>query len=125
MKATELRIGNLVLYSEDQTIFTVGEIDWSGIVVQNEIETTWIELIEFEPIPLTEEWLLKFGFIEDDLSFLKSNGRKSFMVSPAQDESDYLVFFQSDVGMEWCEVAFSPMVHELQNLWFALTGEEL
>jgi len=66
MKANELRIGNLVSYDgrifEIDTIakefptlntieFGIGVVDWENI----------------EPIPLPEEWLIKFGFEKDDV----------------------------------------------------------
>ena len=63
MKANELRIGNLVNYHDKV-------IDVKGIV-RNTIyfgdkEECWDsnigDYVAFTPIPLTEEWLLKFGY---------------------------------------------------------------
>ena len=48
MKATELRLGNLI-YTK------VKHIDL-GVLLENP------ESNEYEPIPLTDEWLLRFGF---------------------------------------------------------------
>lgn len=77
----------------------------------------------FEPIPLTEEWLLKFGFkkrndkyykgryfIEEGLSKLFNNGM-SFRITINNTESAYANSIK--------------YVHQLQNLYYALTGEEL
>jgi hypothetical protein len=114
MKANELRIGNFIKFSEDGTIFTVGSIEERGFTVQNDEETAWIEAEEFEPIPLTEEWLLKFGF-----------------------EKNYRVNWRLKSGYHWIEVNLHSVyingqqvvlieyVHQLQNIYFALTGEEL
>jgi hypothetical protein len=62
MVTNELKINNYVRFSEDSTVFIVNEVHESGLSVANEDEVTWIEIQEFEPIPLTEEWLIKFGF---------------------------------------------------------------
>ena len=64
MKATELRIGNLV---QDRHSEECGMID---IVVLVIIDT--MENHSYEPIPLTEEWLIKFGFI-------RQGGRKMWV----------------------------------------------
>jgi len=100
MKAEHLRLNNLV------------KVNW-------EDEHRWCALdfwegIEFEPIPLTEEWLERFGFEEDDsVGWLKRF-----------DKSDS--FFIDLSFMYWGENSVKlTHVHQLQNLYFALTGEEL
>jgi len=73
-----------------------------------------------QPIELTKEWLLNFGFEKkyDDLNwYIKGNYCFSFL-----KELDLIVFkikFQT-VGI--CTIKY---VHEAQNIYFALTGEEL
>ncbi len=108
MKATELRIGNWVLSP------TEGEI---------QIENGWQidEGEEVEPIPLTEEWLVKFGFEKEDRYFdIKIN---NFWLTYDYREAEYSIsenkLNYSDI---WIELNH---VHSLQNLYFALTGEEL
>jgi hypothetical protein len=73
----------------------------------------------FEPIPLTEEWLVKFGFnfsgynnedkalykIDDEVWIVKNIVTKQFYLNEYQLEIKH--------------------VHQLQNLYFALTNEEL
>ena len=101
MKATELRIGNWVLSP------TEGEI---------QIENGWQidEGEDVEPIPLTEDWLERFGFEYSDL-----NGDSGlWKIPPFQIYGKYNQFiydYELDVNY----------VHQLQNLYFALTGEEL
>jgi len=125
MKANEMRIGNLVKLL-DGTIFTIGSIEEKGFTVQNEEENTWIEAEEFESIPLTEEWLLKFGFkydtdndkllkflpihefCTDRLSFRKSEGHICLQVEQYRTLTKHV-----------------KHVHQLQNLYFALTGAEI
>jgi hypothetical protein len=122
MKANELRIGNKIIFSEDGTIFTVGSIEEKGFMVQNEEETTWIESEEFEPIPLTEEWLLKFGFekINNDVFRIIQNDNFKSPFSIAFDNINNL--FKIAFQGYWYHCKH---VHQLQNLYFALTGEEL
>ena len=135
MKANELRIGNLVKFSDDGTIFTVGSIEEKGFTVQNKEETTWIEAVEFEPIPLTEEWLLKFGFekvITDtqdaygidynlevpDICYISYSDDFSCAIYGSEYAS------KNSIGAvpNWNSIKY---VHGLQNLYFAMTGEEL
>lgn len=87
--------------------------------------------IDLKPIPLTEEWLLKFGFeittdpenIHYKLSLI-GEFNESFVVNrkvgfdvfyvPHKDCNDYL-----------CFTTQIKSIHQLQNLFFALVGEEL
>ena len=113
MIENELRIGNLVQFSEDGTIFTVGSIEEKGFTVQNEEETTWIESELFEPIPLTEERLLEFGFEKDvskyNICWFLNHVYIWFVDGEYINELDLPIDY----------------VHQLQNLYFVLTGEEL
>jgi hypothetical protein len=119
MKPNELRIGNLVNYI-DGGLFKVIGIHEFGLDVEDDIETTYMEFENFEPIPLTEEWLLKFGFEikkgewsaathKINTEFIINNAHKMWMFTPI-----------------WClDYASIQYVHQLQNLYFALTNEEL
>jgi hypothetical protein len=128
MKASELRIGNLIngIYHdyddgihediENETICKVVTLDVSGsgdypiyVYSDEDIE----HFSDFEPIPLTEEWLVKFGFDKTSLHYLKKNG------IIIQSEDDY---FECLLGIVIVKLQY---VHQLQNLYFALTGEEL
>ena len=116
MKATELRIGNYIDYTTEREIVTM--------------QTTYeyIRLIHngnknFKPIPLTEEWLLKFGFVKE---FNADENSDSFYLKDCDDS------FYIDYDNSWYIGATSygylkgiHYVHQLQNLYFALTNEEL
>ena len=67
---------------------------------------------KFKPIPLTEEWLLKFGFEFPQGEFC-IKGKLKIVV----DCDPFIEVGKSGVELEY--------VHQLQNLYFALTGEEL
>ncbi len=78
---------------------------------------------KLQPIPLTEEWLLKFGFNkEPDKSFTKRDiaifldKRFSSNLFMQENQGDFTWFSYE------CKIEY---VHQVQNLYFALTGEEL
>lgn len=115
IQANELRIGNYVLFSEEDTIWRIEEIDQKGIVVTDGHETVWIELEHFAPIPLTEKWLVKFGFkkvMRKDNYITYNNGIKRISIN-----SNGSVMRGHGIWFKY--------VHQLQNLYFALTGTEL
>lgn len=113
MKATELRIGNYIDYETEREIVTM------------QITYEYIRLIHngnknFKPIELTKEWLLKFGFEKtyDDFNwYIKGNYCFSFL-----KELDLIVFKIKFQTVDICTIKY---VHQAQNIYFALTGEEL
>ena len=146
MKATELRIGNLVTINNELLPETKNEIykvyglnakfdlsfpDSSGVVSLNHTKSIRIysQFDEFiEPIPLTEEWLLKFGFEKDEYA-------KDFRLGKYWVENRYFDSYEKSMFLFGCyqfnkiyitsNVDVLKYVHELQNLYFAITGEEL
>jgi hypothetical protein len=120
MKANELRIGNWVNNNPRDGVITVFSNDKCVIRHKAGIDRAFIE--ELEPIQLTEEWLLKFGFIKSKVS---SQFDKEKLTIQIANELEYhkkgRVYFNS-----WAILEESiKYVHQLQNLYFALTGEEL
>ena len=118
MKAQEIRLGNYVMdYDGSHKIFKVKSITKEKKVNMFFINGRWDS--DVLPIPLTEEWLLKFGFEK----YPHSWGNSIFHLT----EWD-------NYHMKWC-VAFNKnnaiiiqklqYVHQLQNLYSALTGKEL
>jgi len=134
MEANELRLGNLVTATLTNEIYEIGI--WALRVIedgnyQNSYDT---ETKVYEPIPLTEEWLLKFDIIK--LNFT-TDMPKSFQ-KPDIDEDGNIWYtwvkgaFNLEIqknGEIWFEVyshyIHVKYVHQLQNLYFALTSEEL
>lgn len=117
MKASELRIGNLV-YVGNKLRHVCGTIDKTIQHNYHPQNSTYSENYEneCEPIPLTEEWLVKFGFENFYNEFLSSNGYFD------------LIFNDDKVSLrvegQWLSLEIK-YVHQLQNLYFALTNEEL
>ena len=120
----ELRIGNLVECFGTREIIAIKK---HKIKVQHEskygnfiIEWCPITSLSLEPIPLTEEWLLKLGFSEiggcNEKDF--TNGDYNIFINSI-GEVNFLFFREGD----WYQKI--SYVHQLQNLYFALTGSEL
>ena len=111
MEAKDLRIGNFVkLIYGDKPFNVVTAIDNDYISV-DEITFDFTTDDEIEPIEITKEWLIVFGFKQrKNLYFL--NG---FLVYN-------LAKFEITYGSENSPLKY---VHELQNLHFALTKKEL
>jgi hypothetical protein len=117
MKASELRIGNLV--DLGNRIAKVIEINHLACVVVD-LEETQDTIEDYErtkPIPLTEEWLVNFGFDKLPIVF---ESKKFYLYK--QDNSDIWRLNHSGTN---AHITTLKYVHQLQNLYFALTGEEL
>jgi hypothetical protein len=113
MKATELRIGNLVRNNLNGEILKPCDVLCDGINTDN------IEGLNYgfiEPIPLTEEWLLKFGFKWKNFAFRDG----TFTV---RYQKEFYVYLSVE-GVRPIQIKLD-YVHQLQNLYFTLTGEEL
>jgi len=125
MKITELRIGNYVnRLGNPTTILGIQQSEKIGYV--STPLSGAVTINQIEPTLLTEEWLLKFGFKQGD------NKSKSdcFYEIPVGGSG---FFINPNNGVVWIErgsnifnnPALIEYVHQLQNIYFALTGEEL
>lgn len=126
MKVEELRIGNYYRYYEGQFHGYIIGLKLSNLSVDGSTVTitaegggyTKTEAKDVSGLPLTEEWLLKFGFIKapiypntwnkDGVSLWFYPERPSVMLHQCKPNNFNYRY-----------------VHELQNLFFALTGQEL
>jgi hypothetical protein len=125
MKPQDLRVGNLILVDND--IVEVDSITKEGVnvFIDDESIITFADFGELDhhikPIPLTEEWLLKFGFVQDE------NTGRDYMLM-IDDYELYLEGYQTYFVPHWDRMSFKKniaCVHQLQNLFFSLCGEEL
>ena len=116
MKTTDLRIGNFI---QDQfgDIITVDGLDDMDVF---SCDCGDIPVHAVQPIPLTEQWLLDFGFkVKRDFY---EKGKLSIASANLKDYyPNGRVYYNS-----WAIVESQPKyVHQLQNLYFALAQEEL
>lgn len=116
IKPEELRLGNWVKWPEEKE---PNEVQWE--------HGHWLGVFEKnygypEPIPLSPDWLERFGF--------KINNERD----PESCSFDYMhigLFYIGEFNRSgWLLNAYDSMppmqyIHQLQNLYFALTGNEL
>jgi hypothetical protein len=106
---TELRIGNIVFYQGT----TFGNVEISDKDLSDFITGKFDEIgVEIKPIKLTEEIYKKLGgnFRIDEGWIISDDDGGIYCC----DDNDQMIFCPP------CE-----FVHQLQNLYYALTGQEL
>ena len=120
IQANELRIGNLIYWDIPEKLNVLHEVvgirngrpQTIPISLGNRIE-------EYSPIPLTEEILVKCGFEE----VYKSPMHSTYWM----ERLSY--YFWYEKGNQYADCKGLQVnckhLHQLQNLYFALTGEEL
>ena len=106
LTAADLRVGNYV-YDNLGGILRI-----KGVNVDS-------DLSHIKPIPLTEEWLIKFGFERNENGLFK-----------LFNQSEVPILLNGDLNGWTCDgINFSinntQYVHQLQNLYYALTNTEL
>lgn len=128
MDVKELRIGNIVNSVFTNEPETIDLWALNKIANGNSQNSYCPHLKVFEPIPLTEEWLIKFGALEvptkSDLRFILNDS----VLDVFQDgfSKDLSFRFVLKSGINFNGVSFPiNYVHQLQNLYFALTNTEL
>ena len=114
MEAKELRIGNLV-YDINNKIIEIEEVLRYKISFSFKLGIGFAGYKSIKPIPLTEEWLIKLGFKEVNP---KRGIISSFIKNGIQIDI-------SNSGNYYYKNILILSIHQLQNLYFALTGEEL
>jgi len=120
VSVTELRIGNYVIYNNKE-IGTITGVQYflfnNGKVAINQRVDIFYHTENIKPIPLTEEWLLKFGFEKELDSIYRRN--QSHMIE--------FIFYDEGLLCTSQSVCLNKIksVHQLQNLYSALTGSEL
>jgi len=123
MNAKELRIGTLVdsqIEGCNKIDFGIVELDSSAMIYLLDVDNDWDRI---KPIPLTEEWLLRLGF-ERTANYmvlqLPTRMRIQFYDgNPAECDicqDSHMISFKCN---------YIKFVHQLQNLYWCLCGEEL
>lgn len=139
----ELRIGNkfqMIGSTMVNTVFDISDNTRHGQLNQNvgyshlitvEENGNQYKPIEMDGVPLTEDWLLKFGF-EKHKSLITDSYTKSYFVEKQLsitiqpgNQYAYIRDFDALVVVRNSDYHGPFYVHQLQNLYFCLTGEEL
>jgi hypothetical protein len=122
LKASELRIGNWVHSPHSKYTWQVYPDDFREI---------WDHPENYEPIPLSEEWLVKFGFekhFEDEYWYdipWKEEGPYGKVNVFLEGGFCYVHSGLAADGEDYGFKVICKYVHTLQNLIHGLTGEEL
>jgi hypothetical protein len=139
IKTNELRLGNFVFDDENipmqiAKLETEKYTDWnSGNTINAILEKDgqYYESDIMNYIPLTEKWLLDFGFVRHHNDYFNSvliiKNVVDFENGNPNSEFEFKVFPKTDLQsasdiMNSKKIKF---VHELQNLYCSLTGIEL
>lgn len=148
IKPNELRVGNLfhpTMYSNgirvpQSTIAKIITIDAFHVLWLpsdlNPAQVEWNEskYNEIEPIPLTSEWLLKFGFKLEDITWYDASVTKNVYC-----KGQYYVDLRESLGTGYLfgkmdneypgyrNILVRPVqyVDQIQNVFYFITGEEL
>jgi hypothetical protein len=114
----ELRIGNLVLIPYNKSNKKEG-------FYQARIEKigefgSYIKPEDYEPILLTEEWLLKFGFKKTEW-----DNSNSYSLKTDEDDYSIVIYSNGNVEIEGIFIRKLDYIHELQNFYWGLKSKEL
>ena len=146
MRASDYRIGNYVSI-RDEVQYIIGiesNNDWNvedGLGVYETIRTNLnpmnmskdglLYVSEAEPIVLAEDWLEKFGFepiheAKDEFRFTDNENGFRLELSEYYKKDGRAVFYYNLPGSDnhTC-IAYCKYVHQLQNLYYSLSGKEL
>ena len=112
MNAKDLRVGNLLQYRQDVMVKPNLAGQMFACTADDILFLSENDVWYVDPIRLTEELLIKFGFE-------KYSGGYSSKDSVIELTFDFLVW---KPNVKRLRILY---VHQLQNLYFAITGEEL
>jgi hypothetical protein len=121
METKELRLNNLFIDNKTNTVISVIGLTEEIITFSGHFKNDW----QAEPIPLTEEWLLKFGFYVIEVAGMDNEySTETEEAEISWDKTNGIIIFILE-NVESFRVSHIKNVHQLQNLYFALTNKEL
>ena len=125
MKINELRVGNY-LYLCGSTAKVVG-VREDGVYVVNDLNTSFkVDIADVRPIPLTEVFFEKNGFIRlDSLDYYDNYFTSEDMRIDVYESSKGWVVHIDNIEFSTAFCKRLNYVHELQNAYYVSTGEEL
>lgn len=113
IQPNELRIGNWVKIVYDDFYHKIKSIDDFCVKVECDTFYSIIRPTEVQPIPLTDELLKKCGFRE----IVEKVFVHGEMVNLVKGDNGYCLYDRLSIDIS--------SLHQLQNIFFALTGKEL
>jgi len=127
IKANEIRVNNMIQYNDYIAVVTNINKSTVRIDIDNELEDLFIDYESASSIPLTEEWLLKLGFYLNDNGEpeIKTNEDYALSISINCAPYKYTAWHVLERESKYYMMAEVKFVHQVQNLFYCLTGEEL
>lgn len=134
VSVTDLRIGNyLEMLGEVRKVECISNLparkEMYWLTCENMIDT---KIIHFYPITITEEWLLKFGFVKSDNDLFELTIKKDdscisdlWCRSESGLKISLNVFDRNTEEQVDLKFEYLKYVHQLQNFHYILTGSEL
>ncbi len=116
----ELRLGNLFEEIHSKEIIEVIELTNEKVVFSGDFKGKW----QARPIPLSEEWLLKFGFHQQNEMDWHSSKPTEFNIPKLRltnfkPGEDIPMFMDNKYGTH------IKTAHQLQNFFQVISGKEL
>ena len=119
----ELRIGNMVntIYGITTIIGVVdnGLEDYAMFIRTDSGHLHRTDGTKSTPIPLTEEWLIKAGFVGNEFKVFRLNDFKIGLNGDDIVHQQYTCIYKQAISVK------VKHLHQLQNLYYCLCGEEL
>lgn len=125
MLSTEFRKGNIVS-NEKLDIFKTGYVElearWIYELAVKESAQAHEDYVDyFKPIPISEDWLILFGFEED----AEYDNTFNLLTDVLNGFTTITIDVRAEVLLLDCMEIKIKHVHQLQNLYFSLTNQEL
>ena len=115
MEAKELRLGNYVNLTKNN----FKTVDICKLDVLNIYKIIKNKYLDVKAIPLTEEWLINFGFKK---SFFSDSYFKDEFFLNKDYNGKWTFNLLEGIGICLKDIKY---IHQLQNLYFELTNKEL
>lgn len=135
MEAKNLRIGNYITLTKsfkefcesrnvETSLLRVTKIGYQEVELNRLIDAN---VSTIEAIPLTIEWLIKLGFNDDyNKGYLGIDVNSTdFVITKPKMMGEWQNGYAWQYKCTWEKFTEFKYVHELQNLFFAITGQEL
>lgn len=137
IEANELRLGNRLLWNRKEQGLPSQEVEVYNIyrsrcrvyTFMAELDEVQLYYSEMDPMPITSDWLLKNGFqwkweAKDWSQFDKNPANHIPFVIRFEKATKKFMVRNEDPNVFMATVELTS-IHQLQNIYFALTGEEL
>jgi hypothetical protein len=110
----ELRINNY-LHHKNFGLIKVDGIDADNVYFEHETAYYYFDFTAFKPIPITEDELIKLGFVSNP--YEDRYEIQNIHVECDKTKGETLLWLYG--------APYVKHIHQLQNLYFALTNKEL